>query len=348
MNDSTISQASPPPDSSAGQYATVNEPQSNSGCYRFESFEIDGARRELRRHGLKIHLKGRPFTLLKVLVESQGRIVTRDELRGYLWSSDTHVDFDANLTTAFYKVRKALGDSSRESKFIETIPGQGYRFIEPVVPIAREPEKPPQPAAASSIETTLPGPSRKISLSRWRLFSVVAAAIVVLGIACVGYIRAQSTSVAHGTGVRLLVLPFANPSEYAADERFSDGLSEELITQLTRQHGSQISVIAETTSRSYKNANKSVQDMARELKVEYVVEGAVQRDDGHMHISARLVRASDQSEVWADSYDRPYADALNLESEVANRIGDALSAKIVSSTNGNRRFSVLKWVLPAN
>lgn len=312
----------------------TSDPQASSGCYRFESFEIDGVRRELRRHGLKIHLKGRPFTLLKVLVESQGRVVTREELRGHLWSSDTHVDFDANLTTAFYKVRKALGDSSKGSRFIETIPGLGYRFIEPILPIKTELETLPQSPAtngAASISATssaTASQSRRFSTARRRLISLSIAALALLVIARAGYITVQSSS-APPDPVRLLVLPFVDTTGNAADEHFSDGLNDELITDLTRQHGSEISVIAQTTAMSYKHADKSVQEIARELKVSYVVEGDVQRDDGRVHISARLVRAADQSEIWADSYDRPFGDSLDIESELASRIGDALSAKVI-------------------
>jgi len=295
-------------------------------------------RRELRRHGLKIHLKGRPFTLLKVLVESQGRVVSRDELRQHLWSPDTHVDFDANLTTAFYKVRKALGDSSRESKFIETIPGQGYRFIEPAVPITAEAERPVPDTPAARIEIPLPAPPAKRFVTRRRVIGVVGAAALLVAIASAGF-HLVSTSAKPYDGVRLLVLPFDNPSGNAVDEQFSDGLNDELITELTRQHGSEISVIAQTTAVSYKHANKSVHEMAQELKVVYVVEGAVQRDDGHMHISARLVRAADQSEIWAESYDRPYGENLNAQAEVAKRIVDALSAAVLARSSSARGLS---------
>jgi TolB-like protein/DNA-binding winged helix-turn-helix (wHTH) protein len=313
----------------------ATDPQACSGCYRFESFEIDGVRRELRRHGLKIHLKGRPFTLLKVLVESQGRVVTREELRGHLWSSDTHVDFDANLTTAFYKVRKALGDSSKGSRFIETIPGLGYRFIEPILPIKTEPETLPQSPAMngavsiSASSSKISPRSRLLSIAGRRLLSLTIAGLALLIVARAGYITAQSSGAAPPEPVRLLVLPFVDTTGNAADEHFSDGLNDELITDLTRQHGSDISVIAQTTAMSYKHADKSVQEIARELKVSYVVEGDVQRDDGRVHISARLVRAADQSEIWADSYDRPFGDSLDIESELASRIGDALSAKVI-------------------
>src|SRR5277367_918408 len=178
MTDETYGQEPFLPEPPSGPDVPAHDTETASSCYRFESFEIDGLRRELRRNGLKIHLKGRPFTLLKVLVESQGRIVTRDELRGHLWTSDTHVDFDANLTTAFYKVRKALGDSSRDSRFIETIPGQGYRFIEPVVAIKRQATPPAHAAAAEEIESEAPeSPSvtaqtHTTSLLKRRLVSV--------------------------------------------------------------------------------------------------------------------------------------------------------------------------------
>jgi TolB-like protein/DNA-binding winged helix-turn-helix (wHTH) protein len=335
MNDGTFGRAPSPPEPSSVPETAANEPEISPSCYRFETFEIDGQRRELRHNGLKIHLKGRPFTLLKVLVESQGRLVTREELRGHLWTSDTHVDFDANLTTAFYKLRKALGDSSRESRFIETIPGQGYRFIEPVVAIKREAATPTLEAPADNHETDLPESTtvarqeHTVSPLKRRLVSALVASLVLLVIACVGYIRVLSSSAAHSKSVRLVVLPFADNAGNATDENFSDGLQDELITELTRRHASEFSVIARTTAMTYKHTGKSVQQIARELDVSYVVEGAVQQCDGRMHISARLVRAADQSEIWADSYDRPLGDAVKSEFEVADRIGDALSARVL-------------------
>ncbi len=335
MNDGTLGRAPFLPEPSLGPEIPINEPEPASSCYRFENFEIDGQRRELRRNGLKIHLKGRPFTLLKVLVESQGRLVTREELRGHLWTSDTHVDFDANLTTAFYKVRKALGDSSRDSRFIETIPGQGYRFIEPVIAIKPDAATAAQPPPSDANEPHSSEPPAKIahgysvSPLKRRLVSVLVASLVLIVIACVGYIRVLSSSAARAKSVRLLVLPFSDTAGNTADENFSDGLQDELITDLTRRHASEFSIIARTTAMTYKHTGKSVQQIARELDVSYVVEGAVQECDGHMHISARLVRAGDQTEIWADSYDRSLTDVVQSELEVADRIGDALSAKVL-------------------
>src|SRR5262249_19622659 len=96
---------------------------------RFSSFEVNVEVGELRRYGHRIKLQDKPFQILMVLLEHPGRLVSREELRGHLWSKDTFVDFDHNLNNAVDKLRKALNDSAEQPKFIETIPRRGYRFI---------------------------------------------------------------------------------------------------------------------------------------------------------------------------------------------------------------------------
>jgi TolB-like protein/DNA-binding winged helix-turn-helix (wHTH) protein len=313
--------------------------QAFSDCYRFESFEIDCVRRELRRNGIKIHLAGRPFTLLMVLVESQGRLVTREELRGHLWSSDTYVDFDTNLTTVFYKVRQALGDSSKESRFLQTIPGQGYRFIEPVLPLKSEIAALPQLDIAPGGKTTFGAPSSVLANSnssspsgrRYLIALYLMAAVLVAG-TYLGYRGIFSASASRSQPVRLLVLPFIDTPGDAEGAYFADGLNDELITKLTRLRFPQLSVIARTTAMRYKNTNKTIQEVGHELKVNYVVEGAVQRANGRIHISVRLVSTANQSPIWAESYDRPFGDVLNIESDVASRIGEALSIRVAPRT----------------
>src|SRR5229473_260862 len=96
---------------------------------RFGSFEADLRSRELRKHGLKIKLQEKPFHVLALLLEHQGELVTREDLRDALWPADTFVDFDSNLSAAINKLREALGDSAASSRFIETLPRLGYRFM---------------------------------------------------------------------------------------------------------------------------------------------------------------------------------------------------------------------------
>jgi DNA-binding winged helix-turn-helix (wHTH) protein/Tfp pilus assembly protein PilF len=105
---------------------------SPSHVLRFGVFQVNLAARELRKHGLRIRLPGQPFCILSILLEKPGEVVTREEMRLKLWASDTFVDFEHSLNSAIKKLRAALGDSSDNSRYIETIPRLGYRFIAPV------------------------------------------------------------------------------------------------------------------------------------------------------------------------------------------------------------------------
>jgi DNA-binding winged helix-turn-helix (wHTH) protein len=103
---------------------------------RFGLFEADLNTSELRKNGLKIKLQEQPFQVLALLLEHRGELVTREELRRVLWPGDTFVDFDVGLNVAIKKLRDAIGDSAENSRFVETIPRHGYRFISPVEEVA--------------------------------------------------------------------------------------------------------------------------------------------------------------------------------------------------------------------
>jgi Tol biopolymer transport system component/DNA-binding winged helix-turn-helix (wHTH) protein len=120
--------------------------EASMGCYRFGPFELDIERRELRKYGTSIRIQRQPFLLLRTLVERGDRVVSREELRQIVWSDDTFVDFEHGLNAAMNKVRQALGDASDRAHYIETLPGQGYRFIAPVE--SRLDEKSAEPASA--------------------------------------------------------------------------------------------------------------------------------------------------------------------------------------------------------
>jgi eukaryotic-like serine/threonine-protein kinase len=99
---------------------------------RFGAFELDLRAGELRKKGVRIRLQEQPLQVLAVLLQHAGGVVTREELRSEIWTVDTFVDFDNSLNTAVNKLREALGDSSENPRFIETLPRRGYRFIAPV------------------------------------------------------------------------------------------------------------------------------------------------------------------------------------------------------------------------
>src|SRR5467141_1243464 len=114
----------------------AENPPSPSPVYRFGVFQANLAARELRKHGVRIRLPGQPFCILSMLLEKPGEVVTREEMRQRLWSSDTFVDFEHSLNSAIKKLRAALGDTPENSRYVETVPRMGYRFIAPVEEIS--------------------------------------------------------------------------------------------------------------------------------------------------------------------------------------------------------------------
>src|SRR5438132_3051630 len=136
---------------------------SPSLVYRFGVFQANLSARELRKHGVRIRLPGQPFCILSILLEKPGEVITREEMRQRLWASDTFVDFEHSLNSAIKKLRTALGDSPENSRYVETVPRVGYRFIAPVEQV-------------SLTATTVAGASAVMDRS-----GVPAAAVAVAG-----------------------------------------------------------------------------------------------------------------------------------------------------------------------
>lgn len=301
--------------------------------FRFADFEIDCSRRELRRRGMKIELKGRPFTVLSILVKSAGSIVTREELRRQLWSSELHLDFDANLSTALRNVRRALDDSHRESRFIETISGEGYRFLEPAYPIeddsSSEANYHPAPSLLSLRKDNNTSPN-SVAQTSWRLrpiLVVLTVLLILLGLAAGYYLnqrRLQSNS------IRLLVLPLSPEGSDASDDYFASGITDELITKLAQVSSPQFSVIARTTAMHYRNTNKTIDEVAREIDVNYVLEGSVTKSTDRVRVSVRLVRVNAQTLLWAQEYDRPLGDTIAIQEDITDHIAAVIPTKVLA------------------
>src|SRR5215469_64825 len=136
-----------------------------SQVIRFATFEVDLEAQEIRKGGLRLKLTGQPFQVLTILLERPGAVVTREELQRRLWP-DTFVDVDHNLNTAINKIREALGESSENPRFVETIPRRGYRFIGEI----RQ-----EPAVATP-------PSDEVSLAKWKKWPIGIAAIGFAGL----------------------------------------------------------------------------------------------------------------------------------------------------------------------
>jgi TolB-like protein/DNA-binding winged helix-turn-helix (wHTH) protein len=281
---------------------------------RFGTFEVDLRKGELRKSGLKLRLTGQPFQVLAILLEHPGEVVTRDELRKRLWTDATFVDFDHGLNAVVNRLREALGESPDSPRFIETIPRQGYRFV-------------------SAVDGPLVQGQGKQSQRSKRKSIVGAALVSALTIALAGfavYAIRQYSLVAAGRGqIRsLAVLPMDNFTGDPSEEYFADGMTDALITELAQVRG--LKVISRTSVLRYKGARKALSEIARELGVDGVVEGAVGRSDGHVKITAQLIRASTDTHLWAASYVGVQQDILRLQAEVARDVARQIGDQLIS------------------
>ncbi len=298
-------------------------PPSPSPVYRFGVFQVNLAARELRKHGVRVRLPGQPFCILSMLLEKPGEVITREQMRQRLWTSDTFVDFEHSLNSAIKKLRAVLGDTPENSRYIETIPRVGYRFIAPVEegsPKGHATKDAPVAAKDSSV----PAAVELLTERRWPILLGIS---IVLIAALTGYFQWSRTRVRPPPSsgrLMLAVLPFENLTGDAGQEYFSDGLTEEMIAQLGRLDPERLGVIARTSVMRYKHGQQQLDEISRELGVQYVLEGSVRRDANQVRITSQLVRTKDQARVWARQYDRELSSLLILQGEIAQEIADEI------------------------
>jgi len=304
--------------------------------FRFGVFELDPVGGELYKHGMRIKLQAQPFQVLTMLVERPGQVVTREELRNSLWSHDTYVDFDHSLNISINKLREALGDSRTAPRFIETLPRRGYRFLAPVttsepveapVPLPRTPSVAATPPAQTkpideTVEIKLPAPKKRV----W----IGPAVVALLALVAVGLWRWREIRLGSGGGrVMLAVLPFEDLTADQHQDYFVAGLHDELIAQLARLHPSRLGVIARTSMIQYAATRKPVDQIGRELGVNYVLDGTVRRVGDRFRITAELIQVSDQTHLWTETYEPSMSDMLALQEDVAQRVSRALTIEFL-------------------
>lgn len=312
---------------------------------RFGAFEADLRAHELRKHGLKIKLQEKPFHVLATLLEQRGELVTRDKLRQKLWRADTFVDFDNGLNAAINKLREALGDTPDASRYIETLPRLGYRFLAPLetlVPRQGEsaqasPVVGPAPVAAETGAvpvavptaefTALPAP-RRHPRKFWRA-AVLAMAGLLLMVAALNVGGWRDRFVARGVLPHIqsiAVLPLENLTGDAGQEYFVDGMTDALITDLAQI--SALRVISRQSVMHYKGSRKSLREIAKDLNVEAVVEGSIVRSGERVRIDSQLLYAPTDRHLWARSYERDLRDIIALQGDVARAIAAEIQIKL--------------------
>lgn len=340
------------------------ESESKTRRFRFGVFQLDVLSGELYKHGTRIKLQDQPFQVLAMLLDRPGEVLTREELRKRVWDNDTYVDFDHSLNISINKLRDALGDSAATPRFIETLPRRGYRFIAPVS------VENPAPAMVSVLQATAVAPSASSSEalpsrtgqeprafaqtlpqaadsaeltghagSRHRTGRVIVVAATLVMIAALGGWLWRGYAGGSKNRVMLAVLPFEDLAPDQHDQYLIAGLHDEMIAQLGRLNPERLGVIARTSVEQYAHQHKTLDEIGRELHVDYVLEGTVRSVEGRVRITAVLIRVSDQTQMWVETYEPQMHDILTLQEDVARRVAAALSLEFLPENEQKLRLS---------
>ncbi len=307
---------------------------------RFGIFEADFRSGELHKNGIKLPIQQQPLQVLQILLERPGDVVTREELREAIWPADTFVGFDVGLDAAVYKLRQALGDSAENPRFVETLPRRGYRFIAPVTRVEeqgraaghghRGPSEEPTPKSTAAASSPERAATPLYARHRWGI-AVAIAAVASLAVAAAAWRASHRTS---GSNYVIAVLPFKNLGPETTSDYFSDGLTDEIIRNLSLIEG--LEVKSRTSSFAFKNKPRDIPEVRAELQASLVLEGSVYRSGSRLRINAQLVRTVDDVTLWSGRYDREMKDVFAIQDEISRSIVNELRLKNVG---GQRRYN---------
>jgi DNA-binding winged helix-turn-helix (wHTH) protein/TolB-like protein len=300
----------------------------NSGRFRFGLFEFDVATRELRREGVLLRLQAQPAQVLCCLVEHAGKVVSREELHRAVWGGETFVDFDRGLNFCIGQIRSALGDDSTTPRYVRTLPKRGYQFIAPVEPIGERID--------GNIGERL---ERTETISTKRKFTLTTAALICAALVLVTFSASAGYWLRSWQASKRLpivaVLRFDNETGDPSMARFSDGLTDDVVEQLTSLSRGRYEIIGNARILRLPRDQRDLNAIASSLHAGYVVLGQVQSAGAQVRILAHLIRLPDQTHLWVARMDRPVAESLSVESEAAQRVGAEFSERVVKDSSGS-------------
>lgn len=299
---------------------------------QFGHYQLDCGRFELRCRDRAVRLERKPMELLILLASRQGQLVTRTEIAEQLWSADVFVDTEHGINTAIRKLRHLLHDNPDNPRYIQTVTGMGYRFITPITTVD---EVAPEvqvatllPAVAEPVETPSPVQLSEDGNGRarhrlWLALTIACSMITaIVALAMVPAVRARYLG---WLGFRpaiqsVAVLPLANLSNDPEQEYFADGMTEQLITDLSYVRS--LRVLSRESAIHFKNSQLSVPQIAEQLHVDAVIQGSVLRAGDVVRTTIRLTAAQPEQQLWAASYERNVSDVITLQNQIA---ADAVS-----------------------
>ncbi len=294
--------------------------------FRLHDRIVDTERNVVDDGERSVRVKPKSMSVLATLVEADGAVVSREQVFAKVWPN-SEVSDDV-LTQSITELRKALGDSARSPRYIETIPRRGFRLLV-------------QPTAVNDSEQERPQATRYA----WPVVAVLAV------LATIVFVASSGNGVSVPATRAVAVLPFVDMSPLGDQEYFADGITEELINELVKLEG--LRVTGRTSSFYFKGRNEDLRSIGRQLNVSHVLEGSVRLSNETLRVTAQLVDVSDGYHLWSETFDRQLADVFRIQEEIAENVASSLSislgvGELARYTGGTSNVEAHRLVLEAN
>jgi DNA-binding winged helix-turn-helix (wHTH) protein/TolB-like protein/tetratricopeptide (TPR) repeat protein len=317
-------------------------------CFEFGPFRVDPVERVLLREGEFVALTSKLFDLLLLLVENSGRVVEKDRLMNEVWPN-TFVE-EGNLTQNISVLRKALRDDGHQ--YIQTVPTRGYRFVghvrelvessdfifeeHSVARVVVDEQRPDLPAVNPSSETAHLSGTRLLSTTRWlpgRTPLLISVALAGMAIAFTYFFwirRAENRSSASPVEIRsIAVLPFQTLTANTVDEYLGLGITDALIAKLSEIR--EVKIRPTSAVRKFSGPERNAMTAGRELNVDSVLDGNVQRDGETLRVSVQLIDVREGRTLWAAKFDEKFTNILSVEDTISMHVAQAMTVKLTEA-----------------
>ena len=309
----------------------------NEQGFIIDDWKVSPAEGVLSRGGETVRLEPKVMEVLVYFASRQGDVISREELEREVWRGAL-VGYDA-VTATVIKLRKALQDNAKQPRLIATIPKRGYQLIAPVshltddnvattasrqnsgAPTAGSLLPDSQTADLQTIELQTPRPD---NLSRFLPMAVLGIFVVAILMFTFMQIAKQSNKSLPS----IVVLPIENHDASEAYDVFVDGITEDIVTDLSRM--SNLMVFASNTTFKYKGQELTPQALRDELNVDYVLTGSARRNGDDIRINIQLINAENGLNVWAQRYDRKVVEVFSVQDEITTSLVETLAIKLSS------------------
>ena len=309
--------------------SSLDPPTPGPYSFQLADWVVYPTTHRLQRGDTEVRLEPKVMALLVCLMNHAGEMVTREEIERQVWGRAV-VGYDA-LTSSIIKLRKALGDNSRRPRFIETVSKKGYRLIAPV-----------RHAHPLQSATMVPASAQNVNRSHRNLLMVGLVMVMVAALGSAIFFRGEVSRTAPVASDKpsIAVLPFTHLGNDPAQGYFTDGITADITTSLSKLSG--LFVIASSSVQNYRKLPTDIKQVAATLGVRYVLEGNARRSGKHLRVNVQLVDATTGFHLWAERYDRDMQDVLDIQDDITAKIVDTLSVKLTEAERQRsaRRYTV--------